>query len=1104
MTNRSFKPSNYAIENRTAIYFITFLLVIFGIVSYYSTPKESFPEVVFPYFSVSAIYPGTSPADMENLVTRPIEKELKTINGIKNISSNSIQDFSLIMIEFETNIDNATAYQDVKDAVDEARSELPTDLLEDPTVTKIDLSEFPILNINLSGDLGLEKIKSYADDLQDEIEGMEEVTRVDIVGALEREFQINVDLYKMQAAGISFDEIESAVTYENVTISGGQLDLGGMERTLRILGEFNNIEDLKNILVRDGIYLKDIAQVIDSYADRESYARLMGEDVITLNVIKRSGQNLINTVDKIKVILEDFRHKIPPNLEISVTGDNSTITRNTLSNLFNTIILGFLIVVLVLMFFMGVDNSLFVAISIPLSIVITFIIIYFLGYTLNMVVLMAFILVLGIVVDNSIVVVENIYRHFMTTKNLPIKEASKIGVGEVASPVFTGTITTMAPFIPLAFWPGVMGKFMIYIPVAIIVTLFASMLVAYFINPVFAVSFMKYRGEKGQSAKSRNKEVLKVTLIAVVLILIMFLAKVVFVANLIIFILILYLLVKYVIIPIIKRFQKYIIPRIIDIYKKNLTFFLKGINPYLVMGATVVLLFFTFILMGMFPPKVVLFPEGDPDEIYVYINMPAGTRIEVTDSVTKIVEERVFDILGEDNTDVESVISNVAVNAGEDVFQRSTQAKLAKITISFVEYEFRTGIHTKKYTDMFRDAVKNIPGAKIIVTNQQMGPPTGKPINIEISGEDFDKLIPYAERLNKYIDSLNVPGIEDLKMDIELNNPEILINIDRTKANKLGIKSAYIGMMLRTALFGKDISKYREGDDEYDINLRLQKRFRDNLQTLMNIKLLVPGGENGSFKEIPITAVADISYSSSYGGIIRKDYERVITLSSNVLTGYNANEIVQRLKKSLNDFELEEGYDISFTGEQEEQSENMDFLMGAFIMAVLLILMILVIQFNSITKPLIILIQIVFSMIGVLLGTIIFGLDISVIMTGMGIIAVGGIVVKNAIILIDYTDVLLARGIEKKKAIITAGSVRLTPVLLTAASTILGLLPLAIGMNIDFPGLFTAFDPNIYFGGTSAMFWKPLAWTIIFGLTFATFLTLIVVPAMYYKICRNK
>jgi len=506
MKKRNFPLTNFAVDNKTTIYFFTVVLIILGIAAYNSTPKESFPEVVFPYFSVSTIYPGTSPTDMENLVTRPLEKELKGVKGIKEIRSNSIQDFSLIVIEFETNVDNDKAYLDVKEAVDKAKSNLPTNLLDDPEVTNIDLSEFPILYINLSGDLGLVKIKDIADDLKDEIEGLSEITRVDIVGALDKEYQINVDLYKMQAAGISFTQIENMVAYENMTISSGQVKSDGMERTMRIVGEFESIEEIRNIMIMDGIYLKDIADVIDGYAERESYSRLGGEDVITLNVIKKSGQNLIIAVDKIKEILKDFEAKSPQNLVITTTGDQSTMTRNNVSNLFNTIILGFMIVVLVLMFFMGVDNALFVAVSIPLSMLIAFIMIQVVGFTMNMVVLVSFILVLGIVVDNSIVVVENIYRHFMTTENLSIAQAAKKGTAEVAGPVLSGTLTTMAPFIPLAFWPGIFGKFMLYIPVTLIITLTASMLVAYLMNPVFAVSFMKYReGQVVEKAK-RNRQ----------------------------------------------------------------------------------------------------------------------------------------------------------------------------------------------------------------------------------------------------------------------------------------------------------------------------------------------------------------------------------------------------------------------------------------------------------------------------------------------------------------------------------------------------------------------------------------------------------------------
>ncbi|MCD4745100.1 MAG: efflux RND transporter permease subunit [Bacteroidales bacterium] len=1103
MKNREFKLTNFAVDNKLTIYFFTVILVIFGLIAYNSTPKESFPEVVFPYFSVSAIYPGTSPADMENLVTRLIEKQIKSVKGIKNINSNSIQDFSMIFIEFETNIDNKEAYQDIKEAVDKAKRDLPNDLPADPQVMKIDLSEIPVLNINLSGDLGLVQLKEYSEELQDEIESLEEITRVDIVGALEREFQINVDLYKMQATGITFFEIEQKVAFENMTISGGHIDMDGMKRTLRILGEFKNVDDIKDILLKDGIYLKDIAEVVDGFADRESYARLKGEDVITLNVIRKTGKNLIIAIDKIKVILDKYKHKFPKNLIITITGDQSTMTRDNLSNLINTMLLGFMVVVLVLMFFMGVDNSLFVAVAIPLSMLIAFIVINLIGYTMNMVVLMAFILVLGIVVDNSIVVVENIYRHYMNTPNLPIAPACKIGVGEVAGPVFSGTLTTIAPFLPLAFWPGIMGKFMIYIPVTIIITLIASMLVAYMMNPVFAVSFMKYRNKPVKFQKLK-KEAIKISIIAIPLALLSYIFKVQFLGNIIVFVLLIFLIVRFIIIPLIKRFQKHFIPWMMRKYENLLSFFLKGKNSYLVLISTILLLFFTFFLIWTMPPKVIFMPEGDPNDIYVYIKMPAGTHIDITNSITKIVEGRVFNIVGKDNPDVESIISNVAVNAGESIFERTTQEKLAKVAISFVEYKDRVGGSTSKYLDKLRDTMQGIVGAEITVAKNNMGPPTGKPINIEISGEHFRKLIPIKNRLESFIDSLNIPGIEELKSDIELHNPELIIDIDRVKANKLGISTAFIGLTLRTALYGKDISKFREGEDEYDIRLRLQKKYRNNLNALLNLKLILPGGRNGDMQEIPISAIADIKYSSSYGGILRKDHKRVITLSSNVLSGYNANEIVGTLKASLKDFELEEGYEMNFTGEQEEQAESSDFLSLAFILAVALILIILVTQFNSISKPLIIILQIIFSLIGVLLGTIIFGIDISVVMTGMGIIAVGGIVVKNAIILIDYTDILIAKGGDKKMAVIKAGATRLTPVILTAASTILGLLPLAIGMNINFVTFFSDLNPHIYFGGDNALFWKPLAWTIIFGLSFATFLTLIVVPSMYYIIFIRK
>lgn len=1105
MKYKEFKLTNLSVANKTTIYIFTVILVIFGFMQYDATPKEKFPEIVFPYFMVSTINPGTSPADMENLITRPIEKQLKGIDGVKHINSNSIQDFSSIFIEFELTADEMQAYLDVRQAVDDARGELPSDLFSEPEVTRIDLSEIPILFINLSGDLGLVKLKKIAEDLQDEIEGLEEITRADIVGALDREIQINVDLYKMQAADLSFYAIQNAVSSENLTISGGQIDTDGIRRNLRVVGEFANIGQIKNIQLRQGIYLRDIAEVVDGYADRGSYSRLNSQDVVTINVIKKSGKNLIYAVDKIKDIVNEYQKTAPENLIITMTGDSSTQTKNSVNDLFNTVILGFIVVVFVLMFFMGETNALFVGIAIPMSIVIAFIFIPVIGLTMNMVVLMSFILVLGIVVDNSIVVVENVYRHYTATPDISITTASRRGVGEVAMAVFTGTLTTMAPFFTLIFMPGIPGKFMSFIPFTVIITLSASMLVAYLINPVFAVSFMK-RPSNDDTKRIGGKLSLKRIFIlsaAVVLALIFYAAGKMLPANLLIFGVILYFLSRYVIRYLIAQFQSHVLPRMKNGYRKTLAFFLRGKRPYGVIVGIIVLLFMSLILLGIRLPRVVFFPSGDPNNLQIYITMPEGTHIDVTNNICKQVEEKVFKVIGRNNSDVESVVSNVASNAGAGFFERFSQDKLAKVTISFVEYKYRTGISTREYLSQLRSELTGIAGAKIRIDEEMMGPPTGYPINIEISGDDIDELVNISFRLEEFIQSLDIRGIEELKSSMEISKPELILNIDREKANRLGITTAQVGMALRTAIYGTEVSKFKEGEEEYPVMVRLDEKYRNDIDVLLSQTIMVPGG-NGGPKRIPISSFAHVTNRTSYGGITRLDNKRVITLFSNVLFGYNSNEIIRQISRQLPKFELKEGYAVKFTGEQDMQAEVGGFMVRALFIAIALILIILVAQFNSLSKPLIIILQILFSLTGVFLGFAIFGMDISVIMTGMGIIAVAGIVVKNAIIIVDYTDKLIDSGMDKIEAIIQAGSTRLTPVLLTALSTILGLFPLAIGININFMTLFSDLRPQLYFGGDSPAFWNPLVMTIIFGLSFATVLTLVVVPAMYKIIYARK
>ena len=750
------------------------------------------------------------------------------------------------------------------------------------------------------------------------------------------------------------------------------------------------------------------------------------------------------------------------------------------------------------MFFMGELDAAFVGISIPLSIIIAFIIIPMLDYTMNMIVLMAFILVLGIVVDNSIVVVENIYRHFTTTKNLPIADATKRAVGEVALPVFTGTLTTMAPFFPLMFMPGVMGKFISFLPVTIIITLTASMIVAYFFNPVFAVSFMKYEGDKEATGHGKlNKTFWRRAGLLLIAAILLYLIGWMVVANLIIFGLSTYVFLKTVMIHLIDRFQAKALPAFMGMYRGALHYLLQGKRPYYLVASTVLLLFFSIFMMGVATPKVVFMPSGDPNFIYAYITMPEGTHVDVTDKITREVERRINAVLGKNNPDVESVMANVAINAGSGLFDRTAQEKKGKVTVSFVEYKYRkSGKSSLEYLDEIREAVKGIAGAEIEIARDIMGPPAGKALNIEIAGEEIDQLVILSERLQQFINDLQIPGIEQLQQDMEVNKPEIAVNIDRDKAGKLGISTASVGMDLRTAVYGKEVSTFRDAEDEYPIYLRLAEKYRNDMDVLLSQKLRVQQNNNQPVY-VPISAIAGVDYISSYGGIRRIDNERVITISSNVLTGYNANQIIATIREALPEFDLPSGYTIRFSGEQERQSEIANYMVKALFVAVALILIILVGQFNSIGKPLIITLQIIFSFIGVLLGFIVFNIDISVMMTGMGVIAVAGIVVKNAIILIDYIDMAIEGAEDRVQAIVVAGATRLTPVLLTALSTILGLMPLALGVNINFLTLFSDLDPQIYFGGDSVAFWNPLAWTIIFGLSFATFLTLIVVPAMY-------
>lgn len=1104
-SNKEFKPSSWAIDNKTAIYVFTFILVLLGYSSYQNLPKENFPEVIIPKIFVQTIYPGTSSENMENLVTKQLEKQLKSTSGLKKITSKSYQDVSVITAEFNTNVDIKDAKQRVKDAVDKARQDLPSDLPKEPNVMDINLADLPIMYVNISGDYDLKKLKQYADVLKDRIEALTEISGVDIVGALDPEVQINADLNKMAATQISFRDIESAVGYENLTISGGTVKMDGVRRTLNVKKEFKSAEEIANLVVKTptgaSVYLKDIAEVKDAFKEQESYARLYGKNVITLNVKKRSGENLIEASDKINALIVDLKQSsLPKSLNVTTTGDQSDQTRVTLHDLINTIIIGFILVTLILMFFMGVTNALFVAMSVPLSMFVAFLAMPALGgffgfsFTMNMIVLFSFLLGLGIVVDDAIVVIENTHRIFNNGK-VPIVKAAKMAAGEVFMPVLSGTLTTLAPFVPLLFWPGVIGKFMFFLPVTLIITLLASLVVAYIINPVFAVDFMQVH-DANEEKPSFTPKVKKTLYVFAGLALISYFISFGF-GNFMVFLAGLYLLNHFYLNQAVQKFQQQTWPKFQLRYVRLLKWALE--KPKTILWGTVGLFVFSFILLGIVPPKVVFFPTSDPNFIYVYVNMPIGTDQAYTNEVVKEVENRVTKVVGRTNPIVSSIISNVTVGVTDPQDQdQGNYPNRGKVTVAFVEFGKRNGESTSLYLSKLREAVKGIPSAEITLAQEQNGPPTAKPISIELTGDNLDALVSGSERLKKYLDAKQIPGIEELKSDFQNNKPEIIFDIDRERANREGISSGQIGMDLRTAIYGKEVSKFRDLNEDYPINLRAQESQRNNLEALRNMKVTYRDmGMGGMIRQVPVSAFAGVEYVNTYGGIKRKQQKRIIILSSNVLGGYNPNEVVAAIQEEVDQFPKLDAVSVKMAGEQEEQMETAAFLGNALLISLGLILIILVTQFNSVSKPIIILSEILFSIIGVILGITIFRMDMSIVMSGIGIVALAGIVVRNGILLVEFTDLLIAQGMPVKEAVIEAARTRMTPVLLTATATMLGLVPLAVGLNIDFAELFSSFNPHIFFGGDNVAFWGPLSWTMIFGLSFATFLTLVLVPCMY-------
>ena len=1100
--------TQWCIKNSTSIYVFTILITIAGLVAYNRTPKELFPDIVIPTVSISTIYPGASPQDIENLITKPIEKQLKSINGITKVSSNSISDVSLITAEFNTNLDPKVCKQRVSDAVDKAKKDLPNDLKNDPQVQEFDFSEIPVMNINIAGDFPLDRIKGFAEQLKDRIEALKEITRVDIIGGVEREIQINVDLSRLNASGITFNDIEAALQRQNLNISGGELRVKDLRRNVRVTGEFTNPLEIGDIVVRSftgtEVYLKDLAEIKDAFQEKQDFARLDNKSVVTLNIIKRSGENLINASDKIYEIIREFEDGIfPDGVSIKVTGDTSENTRVQLDDLLNTVILGFIFVVVILMFFMGFTNAFFVGLAVPLSTLVAFLFMPVLGMSMNVIVLFSLLLALGIIVDDAIVVIENTYRIYNKYSDISIIRAANAAAGEVFWPVLAGTLTTLMPFVPLLFWPGIIGKFMSNLPVTLIITLGASLFVAFVMNPVFAVSFMK------REEKINTKSIKDYSLVISVFLLFAILGYTWLgrgLGNFSVAGIILILLYHFIIEDAVRIFQERIWPKVINAYKYMLVAFVKGFRPYLIIASVFLMLILSWIYFFASNPSVETFPDGEPNFAYVYCKMPMGTDASVTDSVTRVIEERVYKVIGTNNPIVTSVISNVGLGAGDpDNPDRVATPHKSKVSVAFVRFAERDGKSTVDVLKALKEEfAEGIPGAEIRVEKERNGPPVGKPINMEISGDDFEVLVKLSNQINDAVRAAGIKGIDNLSSDFQISKPEIIVDIDEEKAQRNGISLAQVASEIRTALFGKEVSKFRDKNDDAPIQLRLRMEDRDNLEKLMNLNISYMDMSLQQFRQVPISALASIRYTNAISSINRKNQKRLVTLSSDVSPGFNPNAIITQIQQVIKGMALPEGYSVDFTGELEQQQETMGFLSVAFGAALALMLLILVAQFNSVVKPLIIFSTVLFSLMGIALGFGFFKMTLSVVMTGVGIFALAGIVVRNGIILLEFIDELRGRGLPVEEAIIEGGATRLTPVILTAIATILGLIPLAIGLNMDFHSLLSDLDAKFYLGGDNVKFWGPLAWTMIFGLIVSTFLTLLIVPTVYIMGYRTR
>jgi len=1022
-----------AIRRYPMIFAFMAIATIIGLKSYIELPRESSPDVKIPFVMVMAPYAGTSSADMENLVTRKLEQRLKGVEDLKEMSSSSSYGMSVVTLEFDSRVDVSDALQSVRDRVELAKPELPVDPRNDLVIQEISSSDaFPVMQVNLYGDIDLQELKRAGEDLQEALEQIRGVLGVDLVGGIENEVQVDVDPEKLAYFDLGLVDVQDAIALQNLTIPGGKLGLGQYDYQVRVRGEIDQVDELLgfvlNPAVTPPVHLRDVATVKLGVRDRETISRVNGRDAVTLVVKKRSGENIIDIAREVNATVDRLKPSFPDGITVNIVADQSVAIKRMVKELEDNIISGLILVVAVLLAFFGVRNSFIVAVAIPFSMLITFIVLGMLGITLNMVVLFSLILALGMLVDNSIVIVDNVYRH--RGEGRDADSAAAMGTDQVAGAVISSTLTTVVAFAPLIFWPGIMGEFMKYLPITVIITLLASLLVAMVFNPVLCARFL--RPPRKEAAKPRLGD------------------------------------------------------RLLDIgqrsYRLVLAWALR--RPFRVLLGMNVLLVVMVALFSVFNAGVELFPDSEPQFATVKIEAPSGTRIEVTDNLARQIEKEVAKV-----PDLKAYATSVGTPIDASSGGAGLPSHQGGITLEFVDMVDRTQ-SSRQSIEELRTKLAAVTGARITVDKMEEGPPTGKPVNIEISGDDFDELGHLAAGIKDRI--RGVTGLVDIADNYDHSLPELRVLPDVDKAGRYGLRTTDIAGTVRTALHGSETAKYRVGEDEYEVIVRYQQPFRGKVEDLENASVFHEG------QNIPLSAFARTEFGTGLAAVHRLDARRTVTVMADVAAGYNGNALLAQVRGLLADFPVPPGYTMDFTGESQDQEEASAFLSDAFLFAILMIFVVLVSQFGSVTVPIVILSSVILSLIGVLAGLMITHTAFGIIMTGVGVISLAGVVVNNAIVLLDYIIQLRAAGMEKFEAIMLAGQTRFRPVILTAVTTVLGLIPLTTGLAVDFSALFHGrFDRVLIMGGESSQWWGPMGVAVIWGLTVATFLTLVVVPVMY-------